>query len=111
MSAALYGTRRLHHVVQQSQELVPNLSQMNPVHALTPYIESVLLSSPHLRLYLPGGLFSVHSSRTSIFRTIQVSPTRTTCPAHLILHFIAVIMSDSTNYEAPQFIILSVLYK
>jgi hypothetical protein len=43
-------------------------------------------------------------------KEIQVSPTRAKCPAHLALHFMAVIMFVSAKYEAPPFTIFVRLY-
>jgi hypothetical protein len=55
-----------------------NPIQSNPHHPIS--LRSILISSTHLRIDLPSGLFS------SGFLTIFLfSPIRATCPVHLIL--------------------------
>ena len=64
---------------------VPILSQLDPVH--TPHStswRSILILSFHLHLGLPSGLFPSSFSAKTLYTPI-LSPTRATCPVHLIL--------------------------
>jgi hypothetical protein len=67
--------------VHKRPPLVPTLSQINPVHTTPSYLRSILILSSHLRLGLPSDLFP------SGFPTICIHPVpkHATCPAHLIL--------------------------
>jgi hypothetical protein len=48
---------KVHYRVHKSPILVPILSQINPVHAITSYVRSILILSTHLCHRLPSGLF------------------------------------------------------
>jgi hypothetical protein len=48
---------KFHHRVQKGPPLVPNLSQIDPVHTIPSYLRSILILSTHLRLSLPSGPF------------------------------------------------------
>jgi hypothetical protein len=59
----------------------PKLYQSNTIPF---YLSSILISSTHLRLGLPSGLFPP-GFPTNILYAFRFSPIRATCPAHLIL--------------------------
>ena len=64
-----------------------SLSWASPIQSIYPHPtswRSVLVSSTHLRLGLPSGLFP-SGFPTKILYTPLPSPIRATCPAHLIL--------------------------
>jgi hypothetical protein len=75
---------KVHYRFHKSPPLVSILSQIEPVHIIPSYLRSILILSTHLRLDLPSGLF--HSVfPTNILYLFLFSPIRATCPDHLIL--------------------------
>jgi len=59
---------------------------------------------PIYAYFLPSGLF-LSGFPTQILYAFLISPTRATCPAHIILHFITLIKFG----EAPYFAVFSSL--
>jgi hypothetical protein len=60
------------------------LSQMDPVHILTPYyIRSILILPFHLYLHLPSSLFPL-CFLTKILYAIHITPMCATCLAHVL---------------------------
>ena len=82
---AFHGTRRFITALTSVRHLF--LSRASPIQSIYPHPtswRSILILSTHLRLGLPSHLFpSVFPSNT--LYTPLSSPTRATCPAHLIL--------------------------
>jgi hypothetical protein len=84
LPSILWNTK-VHYRVHKSPPLVPNLSQINPIMESHPIsLRSILILSTHLRLGLPSGLFQ-SSISTNNLHAFLFSPIRVTCPAHLIL--------------------------
>jgi hypothetical protein len=78
--------------VHNSPPLVPILSQMHPVHTLHHIsLRSGLILSSHLRLDLPHGLFPARFPTKTLYAFL-IARTRATCPAHLILLLINLIL-------------------
>jgi hypothetical protein len=76
---------KVHYRIHKSQPLVPNLSQLHPVHTFQPYfLRYILILSSHLRLGLPSGLFLSHFP-TEVLYTFLISLMRATRPANLTL--------------------------
>jgi hypothetical protein len=86
----------VHYLVHKSSPPVPILSQTNPVHT-TPhhliFTKSILMLSTHLLLNLPSDIFP-SSFPISNLCAVLFSPIPDTCPAHLILNLVILIILD-----------------
>jgi hypothetical protein len=79
-----YGNQKVHYCVHKSPPLVSVLSQINPVHTTPFYLSpSILLLSTHPRLGLSSGLSFWLPHQYPV--CIPLLPIYATCPAHLIL--------------------------
>ena len=83
--AAFYGTQRFITALTSVRHL--SLSWASPIQSTYPHStswRSILISSTHLRLGLPSGLFPSGFPTKTLYAPLS-SPIRATGPAHLIL--------------------------
>jgi hypothetical protein len=97
LPSILWNPKVLYHI-HKSPPLVPILSQINPVHTTPSYLRSILLSHIHLRLGLPTGLFLSAFSSNALYAFL-FSPIRATCPAHLILFHVIILIIFGEEYK------------
>jgi hypothetical protein len=89
---------KVHYHVHKSPPLVPILSQIDPIHTIPSYLRSILILSTHLRLGLPSNLFP-SGFRTDILYVLFFSHIRATCPAHLILLDLIILIILGEEYK------------
>jgi len=80
-----HGIRRFITALTSIRHL--SLSWVSPIQSTYPHHtswRSILILSTHLRLCLPSGLFPSGLPTKTLYTPLS-SPTRATCPAHLIL--------------------------
>jgi hypothetical protein len=93
---AFYLTRTRVH---KSPPLLPILRQINPLHTNHPIsIRCVLILSTHLRFGLPSGLFPYGFPTNNIY-ALLFSLIRATCPAHLILLDLIILIILGEEYK------------
>ena len=89
---AFHGTRRFITALTSVRHM--SLSWASPIQSIYPHptsCRSVLMLSTHLRLGLPSGLFLSGFPTKNLYTPLS-SPIRATCPAHLIIDVLYVLV-------------------
>jgi hypothetical protein len=97
LSSILWNPK-FHYHVHKSPPLIPILSQINPIHTIPSYLRSILILSTQLRLGLPSGLFP-SGIPTNILYAFLFSHIRATCPVHLILTDLIILIILGEEYK------------
>jgi hypothetical protein len=91
---------KVHYRFHKNPSLVPILIQINPFDTSPFYLSKIAFTIIHP--YLTDGFFPF-GLPTNILYAFRFSPIRATCPAHLVLLdlIILIVLVKSTSYEAP----------
>jgi hypothetical protein len=94
-----YGTRRF--ITVFTRVLHWSLSWVRSIHSIPPYpvsLSLILILSFHIRLGLPSSLF-LSGLPTKILHAFLFSPMRSTCPGHLILLDLIILIILGEEYK------------
>jgi hypothetical protein len=94
-----------HYCIHNSPPSVLILSRMVPTHPPTIFPNIHFNIFFHLRLGLPSR-FLYYGFPTNILYAFPMSSKRATCPAHLIIFYVIVLIHllKSNNYETPYYV-------
>jgi hypothetical protein len=96
--ANIFRNPKIHYRVHKIPPLVPILSQIDPVHTNPSHLRFTLILSTHLSLCLPRGILP-SGFPINILCSFLFSPIYVTCPAHLILFNLIVLIILGEEYK------------
>jgi hypothetical protein len=90
---------KVHYRIHKSPPLVPILSQSDAVHTIPSCLSKIYFTIvPHLRLGLPSGPFP-SEFRTNVLGAFFFSSIRASCPAHLIVLDLIILIILRDEYK------------
>jgi hypothetical protein len=104
-----YGTRRFITELTRALHQFPILSQTNPVHITASHFSKIHPYIIHPPLCLPSDLFSSGFPTSNLYAFL-FSTIRPTCPAHLILLHLIILIILGEEYNSTKLLVMQFLH-